>query len=134
MVKEVVPDFQELITALDSPPSTVEVVHAPPRMETIFMDSEYWSLHEGSRKLDPLTFSNNKTQEDVVKEVIDLIKKGNKLIFIHGVCGTGKSAIALNIARKLGRASIVVPVKALQKQYEEDYMGKKYLLMENGRK
>lgn len=44
------------------------------------------------------------------------------------------SAVALNIARELGRASIVVPVKALQRQYEEDYMGKKYVLKKNGRK
>ena len=50
------------------------------------------------------------------KEVLDNIKRGKKIIFIHGVCGTGKSAIALNIARALGRASVVVPVKALQKQ------------------
>jgi Rad3-related DNA helicase len=69
-----------------------------------------------------------------VREVIELIGKGKKIIFLHGVCGTGKSAIALNIARELGRTSIVVPVKALQRQYEEDYMGKKYVLKKNGRK
>jgi len=44
------------------------------------------------------------------------------------------SAIALNIAKELGRASIVVPVKALQKQYADDYLEKKYLLKENGEK
>ncbi len=41
-------------------------------------------------KLCPLKFSNNKTQEDVVKEVLDEINKGTKIIFIKGVCGTGK--------------------------------------------
>ena len=93
-----------------------------------------WSLYENSKSLEPLVFSNGKTQEDVVKEVIKAINEGHKVIFIKGVCGTGKSAIALNIAKELGKASVVVPVKALQKQYEDDYMGKKYLLKENNQK
>lgn len=41
-------------------------------------------------KLCPLKFSNNKTQEDVVKEVLAEINKGTKIIFIKGVCGSGK--------------------------------------------
>ncbi|MBS3099438.1 hypothetical protein J4462_04450 [Candidatus Pacearchaeota archaeon] len=91
-------------------------------------ERDYWSLYEQDKSLRPLRFSNGKTQEDVVKEIVSLIEKGKKVIFLHGVCGTGKSAIALNIARSIGRASIIVPVKALQKQYEADYMGKKYVL------
>ena len=91
-----------------------------------------WSLYENGSKLEPLRFSNGKTQEDIVKEVVSLIKEGNKIIFIKGVCGTGKSAIALNISRILGRAAIVVPVKGLQKQYEEDYMNNKYLIKKDG--
>ncbi len=97
-------------------------------------DSSSWSLYADKNKLPPLKFSNGKTQEDVVNEVIDLVKKGKKIIFLHGVCGTGKSAIALNIARILGRTSVVVPVKNLQKQYEEDYTSKKYVLKKNGQK
>jgi len=96
-----------------------------------------WSLYQktGGREefLKPLVFSNGKTQEDVVKEVVEEIKKGTKVIFIKGVCGTGKSAIALNIAKETGRASVVVPVKALQKQYENDYTNKNWL-MKNGQK
>ena len=83
---------------------------------------------ENSETLAPLKFSNNKTQEDVVKEVLDAINSGNKLIFIKGVCGTGKSAIALNIARQFKKSSIVVPIKNLQKQYEKDYTKKMFLL------
>ena len=98
------------------------------------LDSSHWSLYEDKNRLEPLKYSNGKTQQDVVKEVTDLIKKGKKVIFIHGVCGTGKSAIALNIARLIGRASIVVPFKNLQRQYEEDYTNKKYLLNSEGRK
>ncbi|MFH1248714.1 MAG: helicase C-terminal domain-containing protein [archaeon] len=94
-----------------------------------------WSLYdEGGDFLKPLVFSNGKSQEDVVNEVVSLIKGGEKIIFIRGVCGTGKSAIALNIAKELGRASIVVPIRNLQKQYEDDYTNKKYLLKKNGEK
>jgi len=100
-----------------------------------------WSLYESdetagkeAKYLPPLTFSNGKTQEDVVKEIIKAIEQGHKVIFIKGVCGTGKSAIALNLAKQLGKASVVVPVKALQKQYEDDYTNKKYLLKDNGQK
>ena len=97
-------------------------------------DTAYWSLYKGKEKLNPLKFSNNKTQEDVVKEVVDLIRSGKKMIFLHGVCGTGKSAIALNIARVLGTASIVVPIKSLQGQYKKDYMGEMFLLKPTGEK
>ncbi len=101
-----------------------------------------WSLNEkkeengriNENKLDPLVFSNGKSQEDVVKEILQAIDEGNKVIFVHGVCGTGKSAIALNLAKELGKTSIVVPVKNLQKQYEHDYMDKKYLLKKDGEK
>ncbi|MEK6828939.1 MAG: helicase C-terminal domain-containing protein [Nanoarchaeota archaeon] len=95
--------------------------------------SMYWSLFSDDKLLPPLKFTNGKTQEDVVREVVELTKK-HKVIFIHGTCGSGKSAIALNIARVLGKASIVVPVKALQKQYEEDYITKKYLRKNDGKK
>ncbi len=95
-------------------------------------DSEYWSLYKDGKKLEPLRFSNGKTQEDVVREISGLIKEGNKVIFLKGVCGTGKSAIALNIARVLGKSAIVVPVKSLQRQYEEDYMGDMYVAKNNG--
>ncbi|MDD5191788.1 MAG: helicase C-terminal domain-containing protein [Candidatus Nanoarchaeia archaeon] len=87
-----------------------------------------WSLHEDERELKPLIFSNGKSQADVVKEVIDAVKSGSKIIFIRGLCGTGKSAIALNLARRLGRTSIVVPIKSLQEQYTKDYSDKKYVL------
>ncbi|MDO8622986.1 MAG: LAGLIDADG family homing endonuclease [archaeon] len=51
-----------------------------------------WSLYSESEKclLKPLEFSNGKTQEDIVNEVLDSVKKGCKIIFIRGVCGTGK--------------------------------------------
>lgn len=103
------------------------------KIETIFDDSN-WSLYESEKALKPLKFSNGKTQEDVVKETLEALKEGNKIILIKGVCGTGKSAIALNVARKVGKTSIVVPLKSLQKQYEKDYTRNKYLLKPNGEK
>lgn len=86
-----------------------------------------WSLIENGKDLKPLEFSNGKTQDGLVKEILNAIQEGNKVIFIEGKCGTGKSAVALNLAKELGSASIVVPVKALQKQYELDYTKNKYL-------
>jgi Rad3-related DNA helicase len=92
-----------------------------------------WSLfNEKGDVLAAKQFSNGKTQEDVVKEVVSEVRSGKKIIFIHGKCGTGKSAIALNIAKELGKASIVVPIKNLQRQYRDDYMGKKYVIKPNG--
>jgi Rad3-related DNA helicase len=90
-----------------------------------------WSLFENGKELEPLVFSNGKSQEDVVKEVLQAIDQGFKIIFIKGICGTGKSAIALNLARKLGKTSVVVPIKNLQEQYIQDYTDKKYLLRNN---
>lgn len=124
-MKEVVENFSELVDSINGPKKQ--------QLETIF-DTRDWSLYANERLLDPLIFSNKQTQADVVEQAVKAVKSGSKVIFIHGVCGTGKSAIALNIARRLGRASIVVPVKALQQQYEEDYMGKKYVLKSNGKK
>ncbi|MBI5803933.1 hypothetical protein HY450_01685 [Candidatus Pacearchaeota archaeon] len=103
------------------------------KVENIF-EKTFWSLHRENSPLQPLKFSNGKTQEDVVKEIHDLIRQGNRIIFLHGVCGTGKSAIALNLARIFGKTSVVVPVKALQTQYEKDYTGNKYLLKTDGKK
>ena len=95
-----------------------------------------WNLYEnseeGEKLLSPLKFSNGKTQEDVVKETLKAIEEGNKVIFIHGMCGTGKSAIALNIARELGKTSIVVPIKNLQQQYKKDYEKNKFLKKPDG--
>ncbi|MGV8151803.1 MAG: helicase C-terminal domain-containing protein [Candidatus Nanoarchaeia archaeon] len=90
-----------------------------------------WSLFHKEKELKPLVFSNGKSQLDVVNEVLEAVNQGHKIIFIRGMCGTGKSAIALNLARKLGKTSIVVPIKSLQEQYIKDYSQDKYLLKEN---
>ena len=93
-----------------------------------------WSLYQNNKFLEPLKFSNGKSQEDVVKEVLDEFDKGIDVIFIKGVCGTGKSAIALNIAKELGKSSVVVPGKNLQNQYKRDYQKEKYILKKDKEK
>ncbi len=93
-----------------------------------------WSLYKNSEFLKPLKFTNGKSQEDVVQEVLESIKRGAKVIFIKGMCGTGKSAIALNIAKNLGKTSVVVPGKSLQSQYRRDYEKEKYILKGNNEK
>lgn len=87
-----------------------------------------WSLYENEKGLPPLIFSNGKSQSDIVNEVLNAIEQGYKIIFIKGVCGSGKSAVALNLAKEIGRTSIVVPIKSLQEQYMKDYTEKKYIL------
>jgi Rad3-related DNA helicase len=93
-----------------------------------------WNLYKDGNFLEPLKFSNGKNQGDVVGEVINAVKSGKKVIFIRGMCGTGKSAIALNIARILGKTVIVVPGKNLQSQYKRDYENDKFLLKEGSDK
>jgi superfamily II DNA or RNA helicase len=98
-----------------------------------------WSLCKENKfgnaeSFKPLVFSNGKSQEDIVQEVVSSIRNGVRVVFVKGVCGTGKSAIALNVAKELGRASIVVPIKSLQKQYEDDYTKNKYILGKDGKK
>ncbi len=127
-------DFAELISnKLRTAETLTFLKEEKIKTENIFED-KYWDLNDEKGKIPPLKFSNGKTQTDIVKEIVDLIKNGAKIIFLHGACGTGKSAIALNIARVLGKTSIVVPVKALQRQYEDDYTQKKFLFKNNGQK
>lgn len=49
-----------------------------------------WSLNENGKELAPLVFSNGKSQADIVKEVLDAINSGVKIVFIKGMCGSGK--------------------------------------------
>jgi hypothetical protein len=42
-----------------------------------------WSLFDEQRELKPKMFSNGKTQEDVIREVVNEIKSGHKIIGSH---------------------------------------------------
>jgi Rad3-related DNA helicase len=95
---------------------------------------EGFNFFKNGERKGALEFSNGKTQGDVVEEVVSLIRQGKKVIFVKGVCGSGKSAMALNIAKKLGSASVIVPGKALQKQYYDDYSKECYILKNDHKK
>lgn len=95
---------------------------------------DYASEDLSGNELCPMMFSNGKTQADIVAEVLKAINDGEKIIFIKGVCGSGKSAMALNLARHFKKTSIVVPIKSLQKQYEHDYTKEKFILKKDNKK
>jgi Rad3-related DNA helicase len=132
----------------DQPEKTLEILNQIKQQnQSSIVNSpspNYWSLYKKTDSpnsifdtsgdpLKPLQFSNNKTQSDIVQEILDEIQRGTKLIFIHGVCGSGKSAMALNLAKHFKKTSIVVPIKSLQEQYEIDYTKKKFILKESGK-
>lgn len=75
-------------------------------------------------------YSNGKTQSDLVDEIIEEFEKRD-IVFLEGMVGTGKSAVALNVAKELGRAAFSVPTKPLQNQYVEDYEEKLTIYKEN---
>jgi Rad3-related DNA helicase len=79
-----------------------------------------WNLRENQKPLRPLEYSNGKSQLDVVNEVNDAFN-GSKFVLLDGICGTGKSPIALHCCANFGKSIIVVPTKHLQDQYSNDY-------------
>jgi Rad3-related DNA helicase len=79
-----------------------------------------WNLHEGEKLLRPLQYSNGKSQLDIVNEVNDSFGE-SKFVLLDGICGTGKSPIALHCCQNFGKSIIVVPTKHLQDQYFRDY-------------
>jgi len=90
-----------------------------------------WNLNEGERELKPLVFSNGKSQADIVKEVYDAVGEGYKIIFIKGVCGSGKSAVALNLARKFGKEFLRSIFLSKLKQHIEEFEGRADLAAES---
>lgn len=67
----------------------------------------------------------------VINEVEAAIKDGFKTIIIEAPVGSGKSAIAIAIARWAGSAHILTPQKSLQDQYYEDF--KDFTVLMKGR-
>ena len=81
-----------------------------------------WNLYREGCLVPPLVYSDGRTQEDVVQEILDLFREGKRIVFLLGAVGTGKSAIALNLISHFRHGGIiVVPTKVLQKQYADDY-------------
>ncbi|MFH1229619.1 MAG: helicase C-terminal domain-containing protein [Candidatus Aenigmatarchaeota archaeon] len=82
-----------------------------------------WNLYEGKKLLEPLQYSNGKSQLDIVNCINDGFGI-NKFVLLDGICGTGKSPIALHCCANFGKSIIVVPTKHLQDQYQRDYTKK----------
>lgn len=79
-----------------------------------------WSLYKGDNFLEPLSYSTGKDQKDLVEEILNEFRN-NRVVFLKGMVGTGKSAVALNLVKELGRGVFSVPTKPLQDQYINDY-------------
>lgn len=73
----------------------------------------------------PRVYSNGKSQEDVVNEIIEAFDN-NDIVLLKGAVGSGKSAIALNTILNFKRGSVITPTKSLEKQYIDDYYTGKY--------
>jgi Rad3-related DNA helicase len=83
-----------------------------------------WELTDTQGKIvPPRMYSNGKSQESVVNEVIAAFED-NKFVVLIGGVGTGKSAIALQVIKHFNKSGIiVVPTKVLEHQYQDDYCG-----------
>ena len=94
-----------------------------------------WGLYRNGLLAPPIRYSNGKTQEDVVKEIIEAFSSYD-IVALKGGVGTGKSAIAIHVVALLGggKGIIVVPTKVLEEQYVRDYGGGKFSVILNGRK
>ena len=93
-----------------------------------------WGLYSGETLKPPLRYSNGKTQEDIVDEIIEAFESYD-IVALRGGVGTGKSAIAIHVAAEIGNGKgiIVVPTKVLEDQYVTDYGGGKFRIVLNGR-
>jgi Rad3-related DNA helicase len=79
-----------------------------------------WNFYEKKDFLSPLQYSNGKSQLDIVNEINNSFVDNN-WILLDGMCGTGKSPIALHCCANFEKSIIVVPTKHLQDQYFRDY-------------
>jgi Rad3-related DNA helicase len=100
---------------------------------------EYWDVRDAITN-EPVSFreyTTGKTQASVIQECVDYFAGDytgeTKKIILKGGVGSGKSLIALNIARFFDKATVVVPRKILQEQYLNDYYGpdKKLVIMKD---
>jgi hypothetical protein len=93
------------------------------------MNTDVWQLRDRKNNIvKPYRYSNGKSQEDAVRELITAIedsKDDTPIIFI-GSCNSGKSAIALNVINHFNKGIIVTPTVILEKQYENSYCDGKY--------
>lgn len=95
--------------------------------------TKYWGLYRDGKLQPPLRYSNGKTQEDVVREIVEAFESYD-IVILRGGVGTGKSAIAIHVVAHVGdgRGIIVVPTKVLEDQYVNDYSGGEFKVVVDG--
>ena len=89
-----------------------------------------WNLYQNDKLVTPLLYSTEKGQDSTVNEVAEAFESYD-ITFLQGAVGTGKSAIALSTANKLGGGLVVVPTKILQQQYVQDYCENNYKILKD---
>lgn len=74
-----------------------------------------------------------KDQELVIKGIEEAFNAGNKIVILEAPVGSGKSAIAVTLARAQGEAGahVITPRKGLQDQYYDDFSD--HLVLMKGR-
>jgi ATP-dependent DNA helicase DinG len=75
--------------------------------------------------------SPRKSQEAVIREIQKAYSDNYKFVILEAPVGSGKSAIAITIARWLQTAHILTPRKTLQDQYYDDF--KEHIVLMKGR-
>ena len=79
-------------------------------------------------------------QKVVIEEIDKVFKTGVKIVVLEAPVGSGKSAIAVTLARSVGETSkeegvggahVITPRKSLQDQYHEDFYN--HLVLMKGR-
>ena len=71
------------------------------------------------------------SQAKVIDEIQKAYEDGNKFVIVEAPVGSGKSAIAITLARYYGQAHLITPRKALQDQYFADFSD--HVVMMKGR-
>jgi Rad3-related DNA helicase len=71
------------------------------------------------------------TQADLVEAIFKAYEEGYKNVILEAPVGSGKSAVAVTIARSVSDAHLLTPMKSLQDQYLEDFS--EHLVLMKGR-
>lgn len=70
-----------------------------------------------------------RSQEQVIKAIEQAYKDGYRNVLLEAPVGSGKSPIAITVAKYFGEAHILTPRKSLQNQYLEDFSEEDLVLM-----
>lgn len=69
------------------------------------------------------------SQVEVLKAIEQAYQKGYRIVLLEAPVGSGKSAIAVTVAKHYGPAHILTPRKSLQDQYRDDFQHEDLITM-----